>query len=199
MRAILPFTISPLPPSLPPSSSRNSIDNVVLFNRLKREDMDQIVQQQLNSLRSLLHERGLGLTADSSVISLLADLGYDPAYGARPLKRTMQTAVLNPLATLLLEGKAKPEDMLWLVRMRREEVKEGRDVVLFGRGAIGGGEEEGGEEWEEGGLQGLILGEDVLVCRVVEGGYVEGGENGGNGKGVVKKGGEDEGVMKEAV
>ena len=188
-----------LPPSLPPSSSRNSIDNVVLFNRLKREDMDQIVQQQLNSLRSLLHERGLGLTADSSVISLLADLGYDPAYGARPLKRTMQTAVLNPLATLLLEGKAKPEDMLWLVRMRREEVKEGRDVVLFGRGAIGGGEEEGGEEWEEGGLQGLILGEDVLVCRVVEGGYVEGGENGGNGKGVVKKGGEDEGVMKEAV
>lgn len=104
----------------------------------------------------------------------------------------MQTAVLNPLATLLLEGKAKPEDMLWLVRMKRVEVKEGRDFVLFGRGAIGGGEEEGGEEWEEGGLQGVILGDDVLVCRVVEGGYVEGGENGGNGKGVVKKGEEEE-------
>lgn len=177
--------------------NQNSIDNVVLFNRLKRTDMDQIVRQQLGSLRSLLHERGLGLTVESSVVSLLADLGYDPAYGARPLKRTMQTTLLNPLATLLLEGKAKAEDMLWLVRVKRAEVKEGRDTILFGRGAIGGGEEEGGEEWDEGGSQELILGEDVLVCRVVEGGYMEGGENGGDG--IEKRGGKEDEGMREVV
>jgi len=177
--------------------NQNSIDNVVLFNRLKRTDMDQIVRQQLGSLRSLLHERGLGLTVESSVVSLLADLGYDPAYGARPLKRTMQTTLLNPLATLLLEGKAKAEDMLWLVRVKRAEVKEGRDTILFGRGAIGGGEEEGGEEWDEGGSQEVILGEDVLVCRVVEGGYMEGGENGGDG--IEKRGGKEDEEMREVV
>lgn len=116
---------------------------------------------------------------EENVLHVLADLGYDPAYGARPLKRALQTAVLNPLATLLLEGRAKAESLLWLVRMPRREVREGRDLVIYGKGAIGGEEEGEGEE----GLEGLLLGEDVLVCRVVEGGFVEGGEKGGGEEG----------------
>lgn len=127
---------------------------------------------------------------EENVLHLLADLGYDPAYGARPLKRALQTAVLNPLATLLLEGRAKAESLLCLVRMPRREVREGRDLVIYGKGAIGG--EEGGEGEE--GLEGLLLGEDVLVCRVVEGGFVEGGEKeGGEGEQGKEAGREREG------
>ncbi|TFJ80452.1 hypothetical protein NSK_008193 [Nannochloropsis salina CCMP1776] len=199
--------LSELPPDKPSSAARedvmrvvraafppefiNRIDNVVLFNRLKRQDMDRIVLHQLDRLRALLHERRLGLKVEENVLHLLADLGYDPAYGARPLKRALQTAVLNPLATLLLEGRAKAESLLCLVRMPRREVREGRDLVIYGKGAIGG--EEGGEGEE--GLEGLLLGEDVLVCRVVEGGFVEGGgeRRGGEGEQGKEAGREREG------
>jgi hypothetical protein len=136
----------------------------VLFNRLKREDMDQIVLRQAESVRALLAERGLGLEMDPAVVHVLADLGYDPSYGARPLKRAMQAAVLNPLATLLLEGKAKADDLLHLVKKPREQVKpEEGEVVVYG-----GGE---GEGWDEGGreMERLIMGKDVLVCRVEAG------------------------------
>ena len=142
----------------------NRLDDIVLFNRLKREDMDRIVERQVEGVRGLLGERGLGLEVDPAVIHTLADLGYDPSYGARPLKRAMQAAMLNPLATLLLEGKARPEDVLHLVKMPREAVKpEMGEVVVYG----GGG---GGGEWEEEReVERLVMGKDVLVCRVEKG------------------------------
>ena len=141
----------------------------MIFNRLKREDMDQIVLTQIEQVRLLLAERGLGLQVSPSVVDTLAALGYDPAYGARPLKRTMQSAVLNPLATLLLEGKAKQDDLLVLERRKKSEVvKGGKEVVIYGHGAIGGS---GGEEEGKGEMEDLILGGDVLVCRVEEGGH----------------------------
>lgn len=163
--------------------------DIVLFNRLKREDMDQIVRRQLDSVQGLLAERGLGLEVDESVVHLLGDLGYDPSYGARPLKRTMQAAVLNPLATLLLEGKAKADDLLHLVKKPREEVRaEEGEVVVYG-----GAEGEWGEERE---VERLIMGKDVLVCRVEVGKAVPdlagGGDDKDKKKGRAKKGREEE-------
>ena len=67
--------------------------------------MDGIVDIQLGRLGSLLASRKIGLALDPKARAWLAEAGYDPVYGARPLKRVIQRALQNPLATLLLEGK----------------------------------------------------------------------------------------------
>jgi len=85
----------------------NRIDEVILFHRLFREHMDGIVDIQLGRLRELLAERGITLTLDAAAKARLADEGYDPVYGARPLKRVIQTRLQNPLASLILEGRVK--------------------------------------------------------------------------------------------
>ena len=85
----------------------NRIDEVILFHRLFREHMDGIVEIQLGRLRQLLAERQIELRLDGAAMSWLADKGYDPVYGARPLKRVIQQALQNPLAGLILEGKVK--------------------------------------------------------------------------------------------
>ncbi|MBT7941990.1 MAG: ATP-dependent chaperone ClpB, partial [Alphaproteobacteria bacterium] len=77
----------------------------ILFHRLFREHMDAIVDIQLGYLRALLGERGVTLNLDASAKAWLADQGYDPVYGARPLKRVIQKSLQNPLASLILEGK----------------------------------------------------------------------------------------------
>ena len=83
----------------------NRLDEIVLFHRLTREQMDGIVDVQLDYLKSLLASRHLLLELDQKARSWLADTGYDQTYGARPLKRVIQTYLQNPLASLLLEGK----------------------------------------------------------------------------------------------
>ncbi len=72
--------------------------------------MADIVEIQLNHLRKLLGDRKVALTVDSKALQWLANRGYDPVYGARPLKRVIQRSLQNPLATLLLEGKVKEGD-----------------------------------------------------------------------------------------
>ena len=69
--------------------------------------MTNIVEIQLNRLRKLLADRKITLTFDNKALQWLANRGYDPVYGARPLKRVIQRSLQNPLATLLLEGKIK--------------------------------------------------------------------------------------------
>ena len=76
----------------------------MLFRRLQREDMTSIVDIQLGRLRSLLRDRKIGLELDAAAMGWLAEQGYDPVYGARPLKRVLQRSLQNPLAGLLLEG-----------------------------------------------------------------------------------------------
>ena len=83
----------------------NRLDELILFHRLFREHMDAIVDIQLGHLRALLGERGVALKLDTAAKAWLADQGYDPVYGARPLKRVIQKALQNPLASLILEGK----------------------------------------------------------------------------------------------
>ena len=82
----------------------NRLDEIVLFNRLSRNNMDGIVNIQLEILEHRLQGRDIALDLNEAAKTWLADQGYDPVYGARPLKRVIQKAVQNPLAELLLSG-----------------------------------------------------------------------------------------------
>ena len=82
----------------------NRLDEIVLFRRLQRTDMATIVDIQLARLRELLADRKITLELDDSAVEWLAEQGYDPVYGARPLKRVIQRSLQNPLAGQLLDG-----------------------------------------------------------------------------------------------
>ena len=82
----------------------NRVDEIILFERLRREDMASIVEIQLRHLRNLLEDRRIALTLDGEAVEWLAAKGYDPAYGARPLKRVIQSELQDPLAEKILSG-----------------------------------------------------------------------------------------------
>ncbi|MCV0424539.1 MAG: ATP-dependent chaperone ClpB [Roseibium sp.] len=82
----------------------NRLDEIVLFHRLQRSQMGDIVKIQLERLRALLSDRKITLKLDDSALGWLAQKGYDPAYGARPLKRVIQKDVQDPLAEKILAG-----------------------------------------------------------------------------------------------
>ena len=82
----------------------NRIDDIVVFRQLSREHIAEIIDVQLGKLRQMLEERGITLELDDSARELLIKEGYDPVYGARPLKRAIQTQLQNPLAVSLLSG-----------------------------------------------------------------------------------------------
>ncbi|BAT19585.1 ATP-dependent chaperone ClpB [Asaia bogorensis] len=82
----------------------NRLDEIVLFSRLQRADMNRIVAIQLKRLRELLADRKITLDLDQAADNWLAESGYDPVYGARPLKRVIQRSLQNTLAGLLLDG-----------------------------------------------------------------------------------------------
>jgi ATP-dependent Clp protease ATP-binding subunit ClpB len=83
----------------------NRLDEILLFRRLSRDDMTGIVDIQLGRLRHLLVNRKIVLDLDAKATAWLADAGYDPVYGARPLKRVIQRELQNPLAQRILEGR----------------------------------------------------------------------------------------------
>ena len=85
----------------------NRLDETVLFRRLQRSDMASIVDIQLVRLRQLLADRKITLELDRVATDWLANEGYDPVYGARPLKRVIQRSLQNPLAGAILEGRVK--------------------------------------------------------------------------------------------
>jgi ATP-dependent Clp protease ATP-binding subunit ClpB len=82
----------------------NRVDEIILFHRLRRNDMGQIVSIQLARLERLLADRKITLALDQDAVDWLAAKGYDPAYGARPLKRVMQKELQDPLAERILNG-----------------------------------------------------------------------------------------------
>ncbi|MGN6098864.1 MAG: AAA family ATPase, partial [Bosea sp. (in: a-proteobacteria)] len=82
----------------------NRIDDIILFHRLRRKDMDAIVDIQMARLQRLLTDRKITLELSKEAREWLADKGYDPAYGARPLKRVIQKFVQDPLAEAILAG-----------------------------------------------------------------------------------------------
>ena len=90
----------------------NRVDDVVVFHPLGREQLRAIVDIQLGYLRKRLHERDIDLELSESAIARLAVAGYDPVYGARPLKRAIQQQIENPLAQEILSGKFGPGDTI---------------------------------------------------------------------------------------
>jgi ATP-dependent Clp protease ATP-binding subunit ClpB len=88
----------------------NRLDEIILFNRLGRNEMKRIVDIQLKVLQKLLDDRKIVLKVDEKAKTWLANTGYDPVYGARPLKRVIQRHLQNPLATMLLSGGIKDGD-----------------------------------------------------------------------------------------
>ncbi len=90
----------------------NRIDEVMLFRSLSREHLAAIVDIQIDRLRKLLQERGISITLSDAARERLADLGYDPVYGARPLKRAIQRHIQDPLAMAILEGQFGENDQI---------------------------------------------------------------------------------------
>jgi ATP-dependent Clp protease ATP-binding subunit ClpB len=90
----------------------NRIDDIVVFHPLGTEQIRAIVDIQLGQLRKRLIERGLDLALDDKARDLLGEAGFDPVYGARPLKRAIQQQIENPLAQQLLQGRYAPGDRI---------------------------------------------------------------------------------------
>jgi len=99
----------------------NRIDEIVIFNPLGKEQLASIVKLMLKSVEQLLAERQIALEIAPAATELLLSEGYDPAYGARPLRRTIQRLIQDPLALQILEGKVLPADR---VRVDRDGQKE---------------------------------------------------------------------------
>jgi ATP-dependent Clp protease ATP-binding subunit ClpB len=90
----------------------NRIDEIVVFHPLNREHLGEIVEIQLGRLRKMLAERKIDLQLTDAARNMLADAGYDPVYGARPLKRAIQRFVQDPLALSLLQGDFQEGDTI---------------------------------------------------------------------------------------
>ncbi len=114
----------------------NRLDEVLLFNRLSRADMGDIVDIQLARLGKLLEVRKLTLDVDSAAKTWLANEGYDPIYGARPLRRVIQRSLQNPLAQLILEGEVRDGDTVKVAVVNGELSVAGRIVNVGDIGTL---------------------------------------------------------------
>jgi ATP-dependent Clp protease ATP-binding subunit ClpB len=103
----------------------NRVDDIVVFHPLDREQIRAIVDIQLASLHARLAERDLELAVTPAAMDLLAEAGFDPVYGARPLKRAIQQRLENPLAEAVLAGEYGPGDTV--------KVDAGDDGLTFDR------------------------------------------------------------------
>jgi len=101
----------------------NRLDDILLFRRLTRQQMSGIVDIQLKRLEQLLADRKMTIELDERARTWLANAGYDPVYGARPLKRVIQRELQNPLAGLILEGRITPGEKI------RVSVKDGKLAI----------------------------------------------------------------------
>jgi ATP-dependent Clp protease ATP-binding subunit ClpB len=90
----------------------NRVDEIVVFERLARTDIDRIVDLQIERFRKLLAERDLGIELAPEARAFLAEKGYDPTYGARPLKRAIMTYLQNPLAKQIIAGGFLPGETI---------------------------------------------------------------------------------------
>ncbi|HEV8600307.1 MAG TPA: ATP-dependent chaperone ClpB [Gemmatimonadales bacterium] len=109
----------------------NRVDDIVVFRPLSREDLDQIVELQIARLDKLLAERQLVLRLTPEARQFLAERGYDPVYGARPLKRVIQRLLQNPVALEVLEGSFGPGDTI-LAEREGDHLKFQREGVPAG-------------------------------------------------------------------
>jgi ATP-dependent Clp protease ATP-binding subunit ClpB len=111
----------------------NRVDEIVVFRPLSREHLGRIVEIQLGRLRKLLEERKVTLELTPAAREAIADAGYDPVYGARPLKRAIQRMLQDPLATKLLRGEFKAQDHVVV-----DEGPDGNITFVKGQRALEG-------------------------------------------------------------
>ena len=97
----------------------NRVDEIILFHRLQKSEMGRIVEIQFARLTKLLEERKIVLTLDAAARDWLAAKGWDPAYGARPLKRVIQRYLQDPLAEMILGGEVKDGDKVAISSQRQ--------------------------------------------------------------------------------
>lgn len=88
----------------------NRIDDIILFNRLDRKQMLPIVELQLNNIKDMVYDKRITFEISDEAKKFLSEEGYNPMYGARPLKRTIHSKFLNPLSMLMLDGTVEPGD-----------------------------------------------------------------------------------------
>ncbi len=100
----------------------NRLDEIVLFNNLREQDMGKIVEIQLKSLQNILHQQNIVLNIDDKGKKLLAHLGFDAHYGARPLKRVIQNHLQNKLANMILQGEIAAGNGLQITASKNELV-----------------------------------------------------------------------------
>ncbi len=93
----------------------NRIDDTVVFHSLTEKQIAEIASIQIKHLQKRLKEQDIELELSSEALNHLAEAGFDPVYGARPLKRTIQQKMENPLAQLLLTGEFKPGDTIKVI------------------------------------------------------------------------------------
>ena len=101
----------------------NRIDDVIVFHSLDLSQIKQIIGIQLKKLAKLIEERGLSLEISDAAKDIIAQQGYDPAFGARPLKRALQRMIIDPLAIRLLEGQFKPGDTVFVNAAGEKQVE----------------------------------------------------------------------------
>jgi ATP-dependent Clp protease ATP-binding subunit ClpB len=113
----------------------NRIDEIIIFRRLTRDDLTQIVDIQLRRVAARLKEQGLELEVTQPAKALLAERGYDPVYGARPLKRTIQRELQDPLALRLINGDYQPGDRIKVNRKGDGLTFEAEKATITGEAA----------------------------------------------------------------
>ena len=106
----------------------NRIDEIILFKRLGRAAMDDIVRIQLQRVEKMLADRRMSISLDPSALHWLGERGYDPVYGARPLKRVIQKELMDPIARKLLAGEMADGSVI--------EVSADADGLVIGKARV---------------------------------------------------------------
>jgi len=102
----------------------NRVDDIIMFKPLSREEIGEIVLLQFNQLKKMLAKNGIDISISEPAVDRIADQGFDPQFGARPIKRIMQRHVLNELSKMILSGQVSRDSSIKL------DVKDGR--LVFG-------------------------------------------------------------------
>jgi ATP-dependent Clp protease ATP-binding subunit ClpB len=105
----------------------NRIDEVIMFSPLSREEIKDIVVLQFKSIQRMLEENGIKISATEEALDWLSELGYDPQFGARPLKRVMQKRIMNELSKKILAGTVTKDDEI-LVKLNNDKQFEFENI-----------------------------------------------------------------------
>lgn len=104
----------------------NRLDEIIVFRKLSKDDIIQITEKLLNELKTRVEKKNIDISFDKEAIEYIAKVGYEPVYGARPLKRAIQTNVEDLLASSIVNGKVKEKDK---VSFKVNKEKNGLEIV----------------------------------------------------------------------